>query len=227
MEHSPDAVPDRNAFPLRTGTRRRPTILVESAPSEGPSQAHVGDGVANGAMVPLAPSAQGEMALSVPSDRQLMEVLQQAEDPDELVRLGQMAAAYLEVSRRCHAAVAELSRLSKFRLRSRHKLGQVIAATVRHGGNRRRSGVSGAGSLPKGLSRAEAKRCRDLAKIEASVLEAYLLSVERRGQVPKEAGAHKYAKERSRPAEDSAVVKPGSRRPAARSRGLVRAPELP
>lgn len=227
MEHSPDAVPARNAVPLRTGSRRRPTILVESAPSDGPSQAHIADGVVDGALVPLAPTTEGEMALSVPTDSQLMEALQQAEAPDELVRLGQMAAAYLDVSRRCHAAVAELSRLSKFRLRSRHKLGQVIAATVRHGGNRKRSGGSWVGSLPKGLSRAEAKRCRDLAKIEASVLEAYLLSVERRGQVPKESGAHKYAKERSQPAEDSAVVQPGSRRPAARSRGLVRAPELP
>jgi hypothetical protein len=167
------------------------------------------------------------MALSVPSDRQLMEVLQQAEAPDELVRLGQMAAAYLEVSRRCHAAVAELSRLSKFRLRSRHKLGQVIAATVRHGGNRKTPVVSGVGALPEGLSAAEAKRCRDLAKIETSILEAYLISVDSKGQVPTESGAHKYAKERSQPAKHSAVVQPGSRRPATRSRGLMGTPELP
>lgn len=108
VEHSPDAVPARNAVPLRTGSRRRTTILVESAPSVGPSQAHIADGVVDGALVPLAPTTEGEMALSVPSDSQLMIALQQAEAPDELVRLGQMAAAYLDATacrcRRCHAA---------------------------------------------------------------------------------------------------------------------------
>lgn len=194
-EPMPEAPAGRS--PVR---RNRPRLVVQDrADVEVPSQPELErEAVADAqAVLPVvvsdAPQSNG---IVVPSEAALMRVLDEAESPEKLAHVEKIAATLIDVARRCDHMVGELSRLLKFRLRSRHKLGQAIIATVRAGGRRTKGRKAEADehSLPKNLDKEEARKCREIARIPPDVLEDYFAAADSKGRHPSAAGAHRFAR---------------------------------
>jgi hypothetical protein len=165
----------------------------------------------------------------VPSEAALMRVLDEAESPEKLARVEKIAATLIDVARRCDHMVGQLSKLLTFRLRSRHRLGLAIIATVRAGGRRTKGqkAESDERSLPKNLDKAEARKCREIARIPMEVLEDYFAAVESKGLHPSEAGAHRFARA-ARAAKDGRppATTQSRRRPTRVSSEIALTPEI-
>jgi len=139
-------------------------------------------------------------ALVIPSQAQFELILAKAETCEELLRVERMAAACVDLTKRCDQLRGQLAESVVFRLRSRHKLGLVLIQTVWPGGKRTkgRKDVSEEHRLPRTLDRREARKCRELAKIPEPLMEEYFKAMTSLGKLPSEVGVHRFAGSRQR-----------------------------
>lgn len=215
------------------GRRKRPRLVVQdradAAASRKRKSQREAAGEAEEVLPVVASDAPQINGIVVPSEAALMRVLDDAESPEKLAHVERIAATLIDVARRCDHMVGELSRLLKFRLRSRHKLGLAIIAAVRPGGRRTKGRKTEADehSLPKNLDKEEARKCREIARIPIGVLEDYFEAADSKGQHPSEAGAHRFARAaRAAGGARPAAPKQARRRPPRDTSDIVLTPEI-
>lgn len=177
---------DESAAP-RNGVGRRKPLSASKSPEAGGEPgllpAHPGDTEAAG------------WQLALPASEDLERILSEREDGDSLVDLEKAAASLLDLAKRQDIVQAKLCEVAEWHLRVKRKLGRVLMQTVSRGGGRARLHAATLlpGSLPFGIDKFAARRCRKLAEIDDSSFAEYLVQVQRRTRIPSAAGAIAFA----------------------------------
>lgn len=189
---------------------------------EGNDAACEGDAapIRSGLALLKATTAHRENTLVVPSSEDLALVIDSANTVEQLIELNRMLAIMQKAAEELDIAVTDAIRLAVAHLRARRKLGAILMETVRWGGVRARlqRATLVEGSLPDGVDKFQARRCRQLASIPEGVFEEYLRAAEADRKIPREAAAIRLLRVASR--------KPSGRQRATRrgwANGLPRA----
>ena len=172
----------------------------------------------DGDLVPVSGQA-GDRGVVIPSQGQLTLLREQARTEGKLHDLREQLAALFAVGERFGIVQAELVRLAVAKLEVERDIGGQIKAKVHPGRPRKMSPavtISDASQLPAGLTRQQAMRFRELARVPEPLFQDYLQAVAAEGRIPTSTGARRFAT-REEPA--------GAAKAAARPR-LHLAPEV-
>lgn len=141
-------------------------------------------------------SAQAsDRGLVVPNQGQLTLLREQAKAEGKLHELRERLVALLAVGERFGIVRNELARLAVARIEVERDIGRWLAAEVRPGrpGKRSPRATVSSSTLPAGISKQQALRFRELARVPDPVLQGYLCWVAAEGRVPTSSGARRFA----------------------------------
>ncbi|MCA8952988.1 MAG: hypothetical protein KDE27_25985 [Planctomycetes bacterium] len=131
----------------------------------------------------------------LPTDAEWERALARCVGSDDLIELDRSASAMRDLVRRRLLTKRDVAAVVEWQLRVRRRLGDVLARTVRRGGDRSANGgKANQYGLPAGVDKHVSLRCRRLAAIPVAVFDEYLSVVRRDCSSPSEAGAIAFAK---------------------------------
>jgi hypothetical protein len=111
--------------------------------------------------------------------------LAEARDVSEVKEVRDQAAAITRYLRQQRNGLEAQNQAAELKLRAERRLGELLACTVCHGGDRRsrcqRATLNGRGGLPDGISRTQSSRWQRVADIPAKVFETHLEETKGRG----------------------------------------------
>lgn len=142
------------------------------------------------------PGQAGERGIAIPSQGQLTLLREQARADGKLHDLREQLAALFAVGERFGIVQAELVRLAVARLEVERDIGGQLKAEVHPGRPRKMSPavtISDASQLPAGLTRQQAMRFRELARVPEPLFQDYLQAVAAEGRLPTSSGARRFA----------------------------------
>lgn len=141
------------------------------------------------------PGQAGERGIAIPSQGQLTLLREQARADGKLHDLREQLAALFAVGERFGIVQAELVRLAVARLEVERDIGGQLTAEVRQGRPRKRSPrvTFSSAPLPAGISKQQAMRFRELARVPEPLFQDYLRAVAAGGRLPTSSGARRFA----------------------------------
>jgi hypothetical protein len=148
----------------------------------------------DGDLVPVSGQAGGR-GIVIPSQGQLTLLREQARAEGKLHDLREQLAALFAVGERFGIVQAELVRLAVARLEVERDIGGQLSVEVRQGRPRKRSPrvTFSSSPLPAGISKQQAMRFRELARVPESLFQDYLRAVAAEGRLPTSSGARRFA----------------------------------
>ena len=140
--------------------------------------------------MPVSGQAGGR-GIVIPSQGQLTLLREQARAEGKLHDLREQLAALFAVGERFGIVQAELVRLAVARLEVERDIGGQLSVEVRQGRPRKRSPrvTFSSATLPAGISKQQAMRFRELARVPESLFQDYLRAVAADGRLPTSTGA--------------------------------------
>ncbi len=163
----------------------------------------------DGDLVPVSGQA-GDRGIVIPSQGQLALLREQARTEGKLHDLREQLAALFAVGERFGIVQTELVRLAVAKLEVERDIGGQLKAEVHPGRPRKMSPavtISDASQLPAGLTRQQAMRFRELARVPEPLFQYYLRAVAAEGRLPTSSGARRFAA-RGEPAGAKAAARP-------------------
>lgn len=167
---------------------------MNTHPEETPLPA-AGD--VRGQLVPLPPSPSGAQPgrFVVPSRGDLEAALAKASTVEELIDFDSMMSLLDEAARRFGIAIDEAIGIATCHLQGKRRLGLALMHHVKHGGDRTRSQHANLidEELLRRIDKDRRSRYKALARVPQVTFEGYLKTKADRREIPKEAGALRFA----------------------------------
>jgi hypothetical protein len=186
--------------------REPPRQDLRQGPGDGPSQptgplppASPDDESDGPLPVSAVPPDTGSGYMVVPTRSELELMLTNAADGNSLAELERAAASLLEVARRQDLAKEHLFEIAEWHLTVKRTLGVLLLQTDARGGDRANSQAKTLlnSGLPRGLDKSLASRCRELARIDSTDWDAYLVSRRSVSRIPSVEGALNFGKSKA------------------------------